>query len=123
MVAALSRHKTPCLLVSLNWQVFEAFRLSCWPHAILQTTLEVAMPSFLVFANLRADLTEAELDEVLIQVGPSDRTQVTLVREADSCVVTIAVPWETSVAVDVARKLNGSTFRGRTLNVHATAMF
>lgn len=81
------------------------------------------MSSFLVFTKLRSDLTEAALDDILSQAGPSDRTQVTLVREADSCVVTIAVPWETSVAVDVARKLNGSTFRGRTLNVHATAMF
>jgi hypothetical protein len=48
---ALSRHLTRCLLVSLGWQVFEASCLSCGPHAILQTTLEGAMPSFLVFAN------------------------------------------------------------------------
>lgn len=81
------------------------------------------MSSFLVFTNLRVDLSEAELNDILLQTGPSDRTEVTLVRETDSSVAMIGVPWETSVAVDVARKINGTTFRGHKLNVHATAMF
>lgn len=82
-----------------------------------------AMSSFLVFTNLRVDLTEDELNAILAETGPSDRTSARLVREATSSLAMIEVPWETSVAVAVARNINGSTFRGQKLQVHATAMF
>lgn len=81
------------------------------------------MSSYLVFTNLRVDLSEDELNAILAQTGPSDRTSARLIREENSSIAMIEVPWETSVAADVARNINGSTFRGQKLQVHATAMF
>lgn len=81
------------------------------------------MSSYLVFTNLRPDLTLVELDEILDQTGPSDRTSVELVQEEDSVVAMIGVPWESPVAAAVAQKINGLFVKGRTLSVHATSLF
>ena len=81
------------------------------------------MSSYLVFSNLRANLSLEELNEILEQTGPSDRTDVELIHEATSSVAMIRVPWQTSIATSVAQKLNGTVHKGHKITVHATSEF
>lgn len=81
------------------------------------------MSSFLVFSNLPADLTDADLADVLEQFGPSDRTGAELVKEGGEVSAWIAVPWSSSVAAEVANKIHGRMWRGHELRVRASTMF
>lgn len=81
------------------------------------------MSAYLRFANLPADIDEAEAAANLDRDGLADRTLLKLVREQDQCILWVGVPWERHVADAVARKFNGVFWRGRQLHVTAAILF
>lgn len=81
------------------------------------------MSCFLVFSNLPPEITESELDEVLNETGPSDRTSVKLVKGSGEVAAWVGVPWSPSVAAEVAKKIHGRAWRGRELHVRSSTMF
>lgn len=81
------------------------------------------MSCFLVFSNLPAEITEEELEEVFKETGPSDRTSVKLMKESGEVSAWVGVPWSSSVAGEVAKKINGRLWRGHELHVYASTIF
>lgn len=81
------------------------------------------MSAYIRIANLPPDIDESKIGERLDADGLADRTSFKLVRDPSQCVLWIGVPWERHIANAVARKLNGSMWRDRQLQITATTLF